>query len=405
MNSDLVELLAKLVRIPSVNPMGLAAADSDLLYECRLTDFLAEWLRERGILIGRQLVEELPDGRRRENLLARFDAGDESPKERPLLLWEVHQDTVPVEGMTIEPFAAEVWDGRLYGRGACDVKGGMAAMLTALARLAREQPAGCANVVLALTVNEEHGFSGASALSGCWREIDEFRDIFPRRPAACVVAEPTDLDVVVAHKGVVRWNCHTRGRAVHSSRPQDGENAIYKMAPVLSAFARYADEVVASLGEDPLCGRPSLSVGTIHGGTSVNTVPDGCTVAIDRRLLPGESPEAAQRHAMDYVSAQVGPEAVVHDAPTILSPGLESTENAELAARLGELARRHGARGDNVGVPYGTDAAILARGGLPTVVFGPGSIEQAHTKDEWVELAEVERASEIYYELAATYSV
>src|SRR5262249_33706533 len=147
-----------------------------------------------------------------------------------LMLLEAHQDTVPVGGMTIEPFTPTVRDGRLYGRGACDIKGGMAAMLAACARLAKERPAAMPTVVMACTVNEEHGFTGATALVRQWAESGGF---IPRRPDAAVIAEPTQLQVVVAHKGVVRWRCHTRGRAAHSSQPQMGDNAIFRMARVL----------------------------------------------------------------------------------------------------------------------------------------------------------------------------
>jgi len=193
-----------------------------------------------------------------------------------MLLFEVHQDTVPVDGMTIEPWAPVVRDGRLYGRGSCDVKGGMAAMFAAMARLADERPPNRPTVVLACTVNEEHGFSGASGLCRLW--MGEPTPLFPRPPEAAVVAEPTRLDVVVAHKGVVRWRCHAHGRAAHSSQPEAGDNAIYRIAAVVTALERYHRQVLADFGSHPLCGQPTLSVGTIAGGISVNTVPDRATI-------------------------------------------------------------------------------------------------------------------------------
>ncbi len=139
--------------------------------------------------------------------------------------------------MTIEPFKPEVREGRIYGRGSCDIKGGLAAMLVALARLAAEPPANRPTLVLSATVNEEHGFSGAKAITRLWQQPDS---ILPHRPIAAIVAEPTLLDVVVAHKGVVRWRLHALGRAAHSSEPHLGENAIYRLAPVLAALERYA---------------------------------------------------------------------------------------------------------------------------------------------------------------------
>jgi len=147
-------------------------------------------------------------------------------------------------------------------------------------------------ILMACTVNEEHGYSGATALTKLWSQPGS---IIPRQPDVAVVAEPTQLQVVVAHKGVVRWRCHTHGRAVHSSQPQLGVNAIYKMSRVLAALERYQSEFTPRLRRHALCGQPTLSVGTITGGLSVNTVPDHCTIEIDRRLIPDEKPDDARR--------------------------------------------------------------------------------------------------------------
>lgn len=420
MKLDVVEVLQNLVRIPSVNPMGGSIGDvngrpgSEIYYEGRLTNHLEALFIEIGLVTSRQTVEVLPDGTRRENVLARLD-GTRSPDEGgEVMLWEVHQDTVPVTGMTVDPFAAEVRDGKLFGRGACDVKGAMAAMIVALARLAEQRRRGeladveVPTIVLACTINEEHGFAGARELVRRWQEdqVDEGA-LLPRRPDVCVVAEPTDLDVVIAHKGVVRWNCVAPGRAAHSSQPELGENAIYRMAKILDALETYSRDVVPGLADHPLCGRPSLSVGTITGGVSVNTVPESCTIAIDRRLTPGELSHEAYQHVVDYLREQLLREPwgqldfePQHEMPSIESPGLTDGENTDLAARLSQAARTCGASGLPVGVPYGTDGAIIAETGVPTVVLGPGSIAQAHTADEWIDIEELQKASDIYYRLA-----
>jgi acetylornithine deacetylase len=320
--------------------------------------------------------------------------------------------------MTIEPFTPTVKDGRLYGRGSCDIKGGMAAMIAAIVRLAEEKPAGRPTVVLACTVNEEHGFTGAlhwaetysgrSPDSGQSPEklaaVKARSKLLPRVPDACIVAEPTQLDVVVAHKGAVRWRATTRGIATHSSQPHLGDNAIYHMARVLSAFERYSREVVPGLGKHALCGQPTLSVGLIAGGISVNTVPDRCTIEIDRRVLPGEDPQSALAHCLHYLETHVSPAApVVHETPFMLTRGLGDGANAGLAERLGAAIRRHGGSGQAVGVPYGTDAPHFAATGCPTVVFGPGSINQAHTADEWLEVAQLKTAAEILFGFAAGF--
>ena len=224
--------------------------------------------------------------------------------------------------------------------------------------------------------------------------------MFPRRPDAAIVAEPTNLQIVVAHKGMVRWRCETKGRATHSSKPELGENAIFRMAKVLATLERYQHEIVATLAEHPLCGRPSLSVGTIQGGISVNTVPDRCSIEIDRRLVPGEDPQTAWRHVVDFVATETGlGDSVRHELPFMQSRGLSDARNHNLAADLAKAAKSAtGKDSRQIGVAFGTDAFCYDGAGVPTVVFGPGSIEQAHTADEWVPLAELEQAAEAIYQ-------
>ena len=388
---ELVETLSRLVAVPSVNPMGRAVSGPEFT-EARLTDLLQSLFDKLGLPHQRQ---EVHPGR--DNLIARLDG--ETPPDRGgrLILFGAHQDTVPVDGMTIEPWTPRVHRGRLYGRGACDVKGGMTAMLAAVARLAEERPRGMPTILMALTVNEEYGFSGADALA---RSLGDPSGglLTARKPDAAVIAEPTGLDVVVAHKGVLRWRCRTRGRAGHSAQPEDGDNAIYKMARALSALERYQQEVVGSLGSDPLCGPATLSVGTIRGGLSVNTIPDECTIEIDRRLRPDEDPRQAYRHLVDHLAREAelaGP--LEHDPPYMLGPALSGEANGPLADRLAQIASDVVGGCRRKSVPYATDAAFLSAAGIPTVVFGPGSIEQAHTADEWLPLDQLEQAAEILY--------
>ncbi len=389
MTPDPVELLKELVAIPSVNPMGESGSEAATA-EAWLTDFLEQWFRRMGLPCQRQTAEP-----GRENIVARVDGRPQPDQGGRVILLAAHQDTVPVTGMTVAPFTPTVRDGRLYGRGACDVKGGMAAMLTAVARLVEKRPARCPTVLMACTVNEENGFSGAQALLGAWEGASRF---VSRRPDAAVVAEPTSLQVVVAHKGLVRWRCHTQGKAAHSSRPEAGDNAIFKMARALVAIERYQKEVVASRGRHPLCGPATISVGTIRGGVSVNTVPDRCLIEIDRRLAPGETPEEAYRHLVEYLAKEAGLDfPVQHDPPYMQGPPLSDQGNGPLAARLAAAARGVAGACSTIGVPYATDGAFFAQAGIPTVVFGPGSISQAHTADEWIAIQEVRQAAEIYY--------
>lgn len=402
MSIDVVETLSDLVRIPSVNPMGRAVS-GEIYYEHRVTDYLESLFRKLKIPTQRHTVSP-----QRDNLIARVDGSKTPEKGGRILMLEAHQDTVPVEGMTIDPFDPQVKDGRIYGRGSCDIKGGMAAMITALARLAKEKPRGRPTVVLACTVNEEHGFTGATDWARTYaggHDQAPSSKLLPRIPDGCIVAEPTRLNVVVAHKGAVRWRCHTRGIATHSSQPHLGENAVYHMARVLQVLESYAKEVVPHLSHHPLCGHPTLSVGLISGGISVNTVPDRCTIEIDRRVLPGENPDEAYRHALDYLGTVVPVGTpVMHDEPFLKTYGLSDEHNHAFGEQLGAAIREKVASaGELIGVPFGTNAPHYARTGCPTVVFGPGSIDQAHTCDEWLEIGQLQAAGEILFEFARTF--
>ncbi len=432
MKVDSQEILSHLISIPSVNPMGGPGLGAEF-GEARLTDWLEGQFQRAGLACERQTVAP-----GRDNLFARLDGKTPPEAGGPLLLFDAHQDTVPADGMTIEPWTPSLREGRLYGRGSCNVKGGMAAMITALLRLADEPSSSRPTIVMSCTVNEEYGFSGIAALVGrignpsyeqrignpsypqrianpSANEAD-LRDGLPIRPTAAptpihspllscrpdaaIVAEPTSLDVVVAHKGVARWRLHTRGRAAHSSRPQSGDNAIYRMARVLLELERYQQELDAG-PVHPLCGPASLSVGTIRGGASVNTVPDRATIEIDRRLRPDESLATVQQHLADNLAGQLGKNFPLQwEPPYMHGPALSDEHNGPLSRRLAAVAREVGGRSERIGAAYATNAAFLAAAGVPTVVFGPGSIQQAHTADEWIALDQVQQAAEILYRFA-----
>ncbi|HVC98460.1 MAG TPA: M20 family metallopeptidase [Pirellulales bacterium] len=388
---DLVQTLGDLVSIPSVNPMGRPVKGPEF-FEYRVTEYLQRLFDRLGLAWQRQTIEP-----QRDNIVARLDGEVPAADGGPLVLLEAHQDTVPVDGMTIEPWTPVVRDGRLYGRGSCDIKGGMTAMLGALARLAKERPRGMPTVLMACTVNEEHGYSGAADLARLWPP--ESRSIAPRKPDVAIIAEPTNLQVVIAHKGAVRWRCHTHGRAAHSSQPHLGDNAVYKMARVLAALEACAAQVGRAVPRHRLCGEATLSVGTISGGLSVNTVPDRCMIEIDRRLLPGEQAMDGYRQVVEFVRAYPGIDfEVEHEEPYLKGVPLGDEQNGALADRLVNVVRELYGACDKVGVPYGTDASKIALAGIPAVVFGPGSIDQAHTADEWLSLDELAKASEAIYQ-------
>ena len=381
-----VEILAKLVSLPSVNPMG-GPVDQAICFEGRVSDWLVDFFRSIGAEYER--IEVSPG---RDNVIARYN----SPGADFTILLDAHQDTVPVLGMTIEPFSAKIENGRLWGRGACDVKGGMAAMLFAFRRLFQEQPAGAANVVLSCTCDEEATVIGISDLVTYWTTAKGKSKLLESPPDVAIIAEPTELDVVVAHRGVTRFKIRTKGRACHSSDPTQGVNAIYRMANLVSALQEYANGLAATVQAHPLCGSASLSVGKISGGTSVNIVPDECVIEVDRRIAPGEDAAGIVAGIRNFLAARLDFD-FEFDAPWIECPALTDANNTDLA----NTVLKHVAAVDGphaaVGVPYGTHASPTCAAGVPSIVFGPGSIQQAHTKDEYIDIGQLEKTAEVYF--------
>jgi len=382
------DILCRLVEIPSVNPMG-RDVDHEIAYEHRLTDWLERFFRSLGVPFERW---DVAPGR--PNLVARYDAPDASST----ILLDVHQDTVPVDGMTVPPFKPIIRNGRISGRGSADVKGGMAAMLFAFRRLVQERPAGSANVVLSCTCDEEATTLGIRDLVDVWQTGRS--KLLPSAPDFAIIAEPTLLDVVVAHRGVLRFRIRTTGVACHSSDPTRGVNAIYRMARVVERLEQYASILPSSSCPHPLCGAATLSVGRIDGGISVNIVPDSCTIEIDRRLLPGETFDRAYADIHDFVTRDLG-FPVEFEPAWIECPPLSDAFNGSLTRTLlGHIEAVAGPR-QAIGVPFGTHAAYTSGAAIPSVVFGPGSIEQAHTKDEFIEIDQLRMAAEIFFRVCA----
>ncbi len=377
----LPELLAKLVQLPSVNPMGRTDLDPAILYESRVTAFLEHELRNIGVV-----PKRIPFAEGRDNLVATYEPSAPAPFS---VMFEAHQDTVPIDGMIVEPFGAKIEGGKLYGRGACDVKAGVAVMLAAFVRLIKEKPPNSAKVTVAFTVDEEHGGRGVSALMKSGVRADY-----------AIVAEPTLLNIVNAHKGVARWLLETTGRACHSSRPDQGVNAVYRMSKLLRGIEEYAAKL-QSLPPDPVLGPRTISVGRVAGGVSPNTVPDFCRADVDRRLLPGETFESATADLDEFLKTLPGV-----DFPFTLtqaSPGctpLDPAQSVELVKRFGSVIDSVVGNHTVHSVPFGTDASRIAVTGVPAVVFGPGDIAQAHTKDEWIDLSQLEPAAEILFRFA-----
>ena len=353
-----VELLQTLIRIPSVNPEGDPGTTQT--GEQAIAEWLAGWLRGEFPEARVELRDVLPG---RPNVVVRFS---DSGGKKPRLLFAPHTDTVSVGGMTIDAFGGELRDGRVRGRGASDTKGTMAAMLWAL-RESRDRLGALGHEIwFAGLCSEEAGQHGSRRLA----EQERFDFV--------IAGEPTGLDVVVAHKGALWLTLTTRGRAVHAAEPERGENAIYKMADVLRCVR---DELPATLGtaEHPLLGRTTVSAGTVKGGSKINIVPDACTAELDIRYLPGDGT------ILERVSARL----------RAACPDLEiaSTRSNPMITDASHAVIRllQGCGSACIGAPWFSDAGIFAAAGMPAIAIGPGSIAQAHTRDEWIAVEDLER--------------
>jgi len=362
-----------MVAIPSMNPMG-ADAPGEGFGEAGMADYVEAFLRKHRIPCERQ--DALPG---RPNVVGRVEGRDTES-----IVFEAHMDTVLADHMDIEPFQPEVRAGCLYGRGSCDTKASLAAMLDA-ARRAADRGSLPRSICVAATADEEYKFTGVVKLieSGL-------------RARMAIVGEPTRLNLVVAHKGCLRWEVEARGVSAHSSTPDQGDNAIYRMAEIVKALERYAGALSQEPGH-PLAGGKTLSVGIIHGGQTVNIVPDRCHVLVDRRTLPDEDPEEAYQAAAAYLKAEVGD----HDhwqvlPPFLSSPGLDVDPESEVVAAAKHACGSVGLPGSIRGVAYGTDASKLHKAGIPSIVFGPGDIRQAHSAVEFVELRQVDQARDVF---------
>ena len=375
--------LQEVVAIPSVNPDLPGGSDG----ERGMVEYLTRFFAAAGIACERW--EALPG---RPNLVATLPGRDPSRA----VLFECHLDTATAEGMTIEPFQPALRDGKVFGRGSCDTKAGGVAMLHAMLRIVRSGEMPPISVMYAGVVDEEYRMRGAAALAASLTARGT-------RIVGAVVAEPTELRIVRAHKGVVRALVEVRGSAAHSSKPHLGVNAIGVAARLISAF----DEEVAggfAGRDDGVTGAPTHNVGTIRGGLQVNFVPAHCRFELDRRVLPGEefgSVLEPYRGIAARVAAEHPGSAVDVTEDLAIEP-METPADAAIAVGASAAVRATTGRAHVGGVPYGTDAAKLSAAGIPAIVLGPGSIDQAHAAVEWVDCDQVLQAADIYHRIMTT---
>jgi acetylornithine deacetylase len=367
-SGDPVAIARLLVSTPSVNPALAPGGAGERAIAAVARDLLASWGLETR-------VHEVAPGR--FNVIARLEG------EGPTLLLNGHLDTVGVEGMTVDPFGAVVEGDRLVGRGSCDMKGGVAALLAATARLAGGGPR--PSLTVALTADEEHASLGMAALVAEGPPAD-----------LAVVCEPTSLRVMPAHKGFVWLRASFRGRAAHGSRPEVGIDAIRHAALYMAALDGLAEELRARPAHR-LLGHGSFHAGTITGGTAESVYPDRCELLLERRTMPGEAPDAVLAE-FERVLAELAEREGDVDASlemTLERPGSEVPQSSTLVRGLLAACEAHGVEPVVEGMTAWVDAAFLNEAGVPAVCYGPGSIEQAHTEDEWIDLREIMACAEV----------
>ena len=361
------KLLAELIALPSVNPAFMPPRHPHA-GEKNVANFLASVAARAGLEI--ELQKILPG---RFNLLARLLPRN---KVRRTILLAPHLDTV---GANATKFIPQRKNGRLYGRGACDTKGSVAAMLTALCELANAKSRPLeTEIVFAGLIDEEHAQAGSRALAASGFKAD-----------MAIVGEPTRLQVVTAHKGSLWLELETRGKAAHGATPQLGKNAIHEMARIVDLIETdYAAQLRKR--KHPLLGAATVNVGEISGGAQPNIVPDACKISVDRRTLPGET-DAKVRNEIGVFLRARKLSAKISSAKIAPALPLETDFKLPLVQKFMKCAGQT----KPIAVHFFCDAAVLSAGGIPGIVFGPGDVAQAHTADEWISLAELERGKNL----------
>lgn len=370
-----VDLLRQLIRIPSVNPDSAPGQGATGEADC------AKAVGDLLELLGADVTfEEVLPGR--PNVIGRFPGGE----GKPGLLFAPHLDTVSVAGMTIDPFAGEITGGRIHGRGASDTKGTMAAMLWALHEMRDDLSALPVRVAFVGLMGEEAGQPGSIH--------------FARHHGAefsfAVVGEPTSLEIVHAHKGCLWHRLSTKGVSCHGSTPEHGENAIRKLLPVLEALLVHLEARLPDF-TDPVLGSPTVSLGTLHGGSSPNIVPAACEAFLDIRETPGlYEAGGSAKLIRDFLEGRGWSGFVTVESRGDSKPLLTDPETDGVQRLLSIGSRLTTA-------PWYCDAGRLAEGGIASVACGPGSIAQAHTKDEYLSIADLEAGCDFYRRFLETY--
>ena len=369
---DPIELTRTLVGFDTINPPG---------NERPCAEHLGGLLDDGGFSVSYHEFAE-----HRSSLVARIGgSADAAP-----LCFTGHIDTVPLGAApwTVDPFAGEISDGKLYGRGTTDMKSGVAAFVVAVLRLARELSKG-PGVVLVITAGEETGCEGAYHLAGLGDVLGE--------AGAIVVAEPSSNQPWIGHKGALWLTARTTGVTAHGSMPEQGENAVYMAAHAISKL----EDFDFNVARHAVLGKPTLNVGTVHGGLNINSVPDMAEIGIDIRTTPDQDHAAIRSHLTGYLGDSVVLDPIVDVGGVLTDPTNEWMQEV-----FDVMSGILGSRPEPNTATYFTDASALtpAYGGAPTVILGPGEATLAHQTDEYCFTAKIEEAVEAYMEIARRWN-
>jgi acetylornithine deacetylase len=371
--SDVADLVSRLVEIESINPDVVAGGSG----ETAIARFVAEWCERAGL---DTKLEEATPGRPNVIAVAPGSSGGRS------LMLNAHTDTVGVAGMT-DPFAPRIENGRLYGRGAYDMKGSLAACMLATAEARDRHLAG--DVILTAVSDEEFASVGTEAVARSMTAD------------AAIVTEPTEMQVAVAHRGFVHVEVETHGRAAHGSRPEAGIDAIAKMGRLLVGIGELDSRLRGNRTHRYL-GSGSVHASLIEGGQEYSSYPARCALQAERRTIPGETASQVENELRSL--AEVAADGDPDFSADIRVLAFREPFEVAVDAPIVEAMRRHatavlGKEPTLVGVPFWADSALLAAAGIPTVLFGPRG-EGAHGEVEWVDVGDLERCVEIYVSVA-----
>jgi len=368
-----ISITRDLVSIPSVNPMGDGQCTGEIYSEKNIAFYIHKFLSRLGVDV--EVIASNPD---HPIVVGKLDGETEDT-----IILEAHMDTVSHLNMSIDPFDPKIENGLLYGRGSCDTKASLATYLYAIEYVIKNNLKPKRKIIILAVHDEEYSFGG----------IKEFVKMGTKAYFA-IVGEPTSLNMIYAHKGVCRFWITTAGISSHAALPWLGSNAIYKMAEIINIIRSYAETLKLNQHEE--LGSATINIGKIIGGVSANIVPAECNIEIDRRMLPGEKASVVISDLKKLIPESLE---VSFSKPYLIAPATHTPKDYIACEQLEAACKKAKIKSEFGTAHYATDASVLSSADIPSIVFGPGSIELAHTQNEHILIDQIEKASEIIINL------